>query len=277
MYDTDIETIDSALKLFFDDDNGCHICSALFDFGIEMRVVGEPSSSVVNNITHDLWNISTLLVRLEWMRSLSARSQLHTESWRSFSGLDIENLFVQVRSSMDHATELIQHHLPKGKGGQLPDSFNKLHGSIDKYDSRLPEQLQKLIRSAKWFDQMRSIRDALVHQGGTPLVFGEPAESLQFQIYGKSMNGYVFHPALMFNENVVYFERYTALLLANLLVFLNDLGLILQSIESTSMKIGPVRSYTQGYSLLRGWMIETRQFLLMSPTERLTNDSKSPI
>lgn len=277
MYENEIETIDSALKLFFDDDQGCHVCSALFDFGIEMRVEGKASSRVVSNITHDLWNISTLLVRLEWMRSLSAKNQLHTESWRSFSSLDIENLFVQVRSSMDHATELIQYHLPNGKGGQLPDSFNKLHGSIDKYDSRLPEQLQKLIRSAKWFDQMRCIRDALVHQGGMPLVFGEPAENLQFQIYGKAMIGYVSHPALMFNESVVYFERYTALLVANLFVFLNSLGLILQSIESTSMKMGPVRSYTQGYSLLRGWMIETRQFLLTSPTKEQANNFKSPL
>ena len=259
MYASDIATIDAALKLFADDDKGCYICSALSDFGIEMRVEGKTGAGVVSNITHDLWNISTLLVRLEWMRGLAVRGQLSTDGWRTFSSLDIENLFVQVRSSMDHAAELIQVHLPKG--GQLPDSFNKLRSSIDKYRSRLPDELQQLIESARWFEQMRGIRDALVHQGGMSLVFGEPAESLHFQVYGKGMNGYAFHPALMFNENVVHFERYAALLVANLLAFLDRLGGILRSINPASMKMGPVRSYSPGFSLLRAWMVQTRQSL----------------
>ena len=259
MYSDDIATIEAALNLFKDDDKGCHIHSVLFDFGIEMRVEGKASDRVISNITHDLWNISTLFVRLEWMRGLAVEGKLNTDSWRSFSSLDIENLFVQVRSSMDHATELLQVNLPKG--GQLPESFNKLHSSIDKYRPRLPVEFQHLIESARWFDQMRGIRDALVHQGGMSLVFGEPAETLLFQIYGKGMNGYASHPALMFNENVVHFERYAALLVANLLVFLDKLGSLLRLIDPTAMEIGPVRSYSTGIPLLRAWMVQTRQSL----------------
>jgi hypothetical protein len=179
--------------------------------------------------------------------------------WRSFSSVDIENVFVQVRSLMDHVSDLIRDHVPKGD--QLPHSFDKLRSSMDKYRSRLSVQLQELVESALWFDHMRGIRNALVHEGGMSLVFGEPGESLHFQVYGKNVKGYISHPALMFNENVVHFERYAALLLANLLGFLDNLGRILRSTDSAPGWVGRARNYSPGFAVLRAWMVQTRQFL----------------
>ncbi len=258
MYEHDIATLDRALGQFFDGERGCHIRSTLFDFGIEMRVAGKHSiDRLASIITHDLWNIAVLLARLNWTRSLAIQGTLDSGSWRTFSSLDIENLFVQVRSSMDHAAELFAF-LPKG--GQLPASFNKLRGSLKRYRGRMPVDAQSLIESATWFDQMRDIRNAIVHHGGMPLVFGGPEDGLLFQVYEREIQR-ASHPAFMYNESVVYFERYSALLIANLLVFLDDLGKLLRVINPPELALGPIESSAPGFALIREWMVETRGVL----------------
>lgn len=251
----DIAVIEHALTLFHNDDHGLYIQSDLYELGTTLRIGGNDGASVINRITQDIWNISILLHRLDWMRSLTLQGHLHQGDWQSYSSLDIENFFVQVRSVMDHVAELLRVTLPKGK--QLPESFRRLRESMTKYSTRLPAIVIDLVIEASWFDQMRDTRDALVHQGGYSLIFGEPHDGVLFQVFGKRHNNCICHPVAMFNANVVHFDLYAALMMANVLTFLDRLGVaIALSFPSTS-KPGPTRCYYSGFQLLLHWMRQT--------------------
>lgn len=254
METTEISVIEHALTMFHTKDNECYVCSNFFDLGINLRIAGNSSAPIFSKVTQDLWNVATLLARLEWMRSLAHQGNLHNEAWRSFSSLDIENFFVQMRSTMDHVAEILQRLLQKGK--QLPESFRKLRESLQKYRNRLPVEIANIIEAASWFDQMRSARDALVHQGGFSLVFCEPQDGILFQVYGKGHDGYFSHPSMMFNDNIVRFDRFASLLVSNLLVFLDHIGVALYKTTTLSMKVGPVQSSCMGFPLLQQWMNE---------------------
>jgi len=74
----DRATIECALKLFKDDEKGCYIHCVLFDFGIQMRAEGKDSDRIIGHIATDLWNVSTLILRLRWMQELCyARGPRH--------------------------------------------------------------------------------------------------------------------------------------------------------------------------------------------------------
>jgi hypothetical protein len=253
--------------MFHAEDEECYLCSEFFDLGIKLRIAGNASAPLFNKATQDLWNISTLLARLEWTRTLAHQGALNTGAWSSFSSLDIENFFVQMRSIMDHVAEILQSLLPKGK--QLPESFRRLRESLDKYRTRLPSDIAALVAGANWFDEMRSARDALVHQGGYSLVFSEPKDGILFQVYGKGHKGCFSHPAIMFNDNVVRFDRYASHVVSNLLVFLDRLGAALLSKTTAIGSVpGQVRCSSMGFALLRLWISDFLSVLHNAPSDR---------
>ena len=128
---------------------------------------------------------------------------------------------------------------------------------MTKYSNRLPMIVCDLVNEASWFDQMRDTRDALVHQGGYSVIFGEPRDGILFQVFGKRHNNYISHPVAMFNTNVVHFDLYAALMTANVLTFLDRFGAAIALSFPSMSKPGPTRCYYSGFQLVLDWMTQT--------------------
>lgn len=248
-----LDQIGEALKLFNADERGLHICSCFFDLPIHSHRDTHHLTTAMSGITHDLWNISTLVQRIEWTRQLSIAGNISPTTWCIYASLDIEQTLVQARSIMDHVAKLLQYTSPKKE--QTPESFHKLRQSIARHSPRLPAGVGELIASANWFDSVRAIRDSLVHQGANPLVFGEPNDGVLFQVHGTGTVRYVDIDQCMYNQNVARFERYVALLFSNTLVFLDQLGMLLEPCFPKFQRVGPSRLYSHGFEPLRDWML----------------------
>lgn len=169
----------------------------------------------------DLFNITTLLLRLEWQRTLTGDGELDRFRAANFAQADINSFHVEMRSFFDHVAHGIA--ASAGKKGQLPsDSFRALR----KYATKNPERtiallgktLADSVTQCEWFVDLRDVRDDLVHRGGSILVFPHE-DRLLFQCYvGFAQR--VRMPAIMFNENVADFELYAGLLLGQTLALL---------------------------------------------------------
>ena len=201
----------------------------------------------------DLSNSALLVSRIKWMRGLAAESEMGRGPWRSYTQLDVEFFIIQLRSIMDYSVAVIDEFAPKK--GQLPESFNKLRAGIDKYAVKLPVGVEPLVRGAHWFDDMRAIRDGLIHRGAQSLVFDGAPDEYLFQVYGAGMSrNIIFKSALMHNENVVYFDRFSAWLFGCVLDYLNALGEMFAGRSKSVSGIGQASSYCPGFADLRDWM-----------------------
>ena len=62
-------------------------------------------------------------------------------------------------------------------------------------------------------------------QWSDPIVFGEPIDGILFQVYKSGFKGTIPGlPHIKHNDNVVYFDKYFALQMSNLLVFIEDVS-----------------------------------------------------
>src|SRR5262249_46711722 len=135
------------VKTFFDEDE--HSClylhgpfvdysTTLYALRARDRLRGaiKEVHSYLESIVQDIWNIGSLIERLEWMVQLTAAGQLTEDSWRMFAALDIEHFHIEVRSILDYAALSIRAVSGK-KSGQLPDSFRKLRQGCTEKNSSL--------------------------------------------------------------------------------------------------------------------------------------------
>ena len=93
---TDGETLDYALSLFFDDDRGAYLSGSAQTIGQQIAMSPQPDPrwaktvhSNMNCITQDLWNVTTILDRLAWMRMRSVMGDADlSERWRNVVHFD---------------------------------------------------------------------------------------------------------------------------------------------------------------------------------------------
>jgi len=78
-------------------------------------------------------------------------------------------------------------------------------------------------------------------------MFNEYADDLLFQVYDKAMTPQVLEDAFMFNENVVNFEKYAAFIWAELLVFFDELGMLIVNYLSIDNKRSATRAINAPY------------------------------
>jgi hypothetical protein len=78
---------------------------------INQEVVGSTSAPQIAQAFHDiiwdLWNVVSLIARLEWTDELAQKGELSVELWRQFCSLDIEHFHVELRSILDYAAVCI--------------------------------------------------------------------------------------------------------------------------------------------------------------------------
>ncbi len=213
-------------------------------------------SEALSHIVWDLWNLGTLLQRLEMTDRQGADGSLNEGLWRMYCGLDIEHFHVELRSLFDYAATSISLVADR-TGGVPPDSLNSILKWLDKNPGnrkRLGEDLTQLAKSVPRFVDIRKVRDDIVHRGGYTLVFGKPGSGLFFQVN----QGFkpLINPGLWASDGqVVDFRRYASLIFAETLLFIERLGDILWKREPVA-KIGngDSRLIGLGWDVFLDWL-----------------------
>jgi hypothetical protein len=174
--------------------------------------------------------------------------------WFYYAQVDIQSFHIEVRSIFDYVAKAITGVSPKPK--TMPPSFRRLLEWVKKNPSRMSSDLrQLLLDQSDWFLQLRTVRDDLIHQGGYPLVFGSPSDGILFQIYQAQNVPRVVRPILMHNQNVAYFDRYAALIIARTFCFLEAVAPRLRDLSGLAPRpAGTTCSSGIGYDLIRTWM-----------------------
>ena len=209
-------------------------------------------------ILNDFWTLATLVGRLEWMQRLSESDPLAAERWGIYASADIVLWHVEFRSLLDHAGEVICDLADKRN--QVEKSFTTLikkaraGDQATDWQGKLGQEWYSLLKNVAWYSRMVSIRDDLVHFGAKTLVFCGPKDGILFQVLGADYRRLIQEdPTLMYNENVVYFDRYAAHLTAHLIVFLEKFA----SIAAKRMRLGegpPGSIFHFGFETLMLWI-----------------------
>jgi hypothetical protein len=78
----------------------------------------------------------------------------------------------------------------------------------------------------RWWPDVKRLRDILAHREHAKIAFGHASEGVLFQVYEPPALPLVAHPAFLWKggTNVACFDRYSAYVLAEILVFMDALG-----------------------------------------------------
>jgi hypothetical protein len=135
-----------------------------------------------------------------------------------------------MRTLLDHLAKVVS--LLADRSNQVPDSFSRLHervnsprseAEVQKFAGKLGADWLALMRSATWYPTLRDVRNEVVHRGGQTMVFLPPSDGILFQVQqGVSFKSVIDVEPLMLDGNVVFFDRYAAFFLSNVLLFLED-------------------------------------------------------
>jgi hypothetical protein len=255
--------LELSLALFATDDHGLHLTGHGTDIDHYFRWGKAPISAehrrrapgFLGAVVQDLWNVATVIERLEWMRAQAQANDFLRSRWPYFAAADIQAVQVDLRSILDYVA--LTARLLLNKPGQAPKSFRALLDWADSHPARIPKELRDLLLPQRdWFMQVRRVRDSFVHFGAHAIVFGDPEEGILFQVYRGGFENSISGPALMWNDNVAYFDRYIAVVMGQLLAFLEEFGEVARNLlDATPLSAEHrARAYHTGFAVIRAWL-----------------------
>jgi len=218
----------------------------------------QKTKTTLLQIHQAIWNIETLFQRLEWQKELWDSGDLEEGLWMNYASADIHLYHFEMRSIFDYLAVLLvklaKH--PKQVRGHTRPSFTKIKNwllkedNIDRKTENLGLDFAKLVMACDWFDDIRDVRDLLIHHGGGSIVFPEKGRIL-FQIYGESWKPKIFIKEVMDNENVVDFELYGSLYFSYLLDYLDRFAELFYTHLGLERKTEIFESYHKGLVLVK--------------------------
>lgn len=213
-----------------------------------------PLRPLFSFIDQDVRNLQNIILRLDWQKSLYVKKEIDETLWMNFSACDIDYFHVEFRSFFDYlakAVRLISDH-PE----QIPQkSFNRLKNWIEKNESKIETDLADIILSCEWFNDLKEVRECLVHNGGFTLVFLTP-DRITFQVI-KGWKNEVLIPEIMYNENVVDFELYAGLYFGYLIAYLEEVSEIFDKRLDLKKMGMDGKKYHPGLEVIQKWIEKT--------------------
>lgn len=153
--------------------------------------------------------------------------------WYSFGALCIKDFHTDLGSLMDAVAPVILQACDcfDAQGEvRFPGFADIQRGTKRTFRSSLPTRVLETIDATEaWWPDVKLIRDTLTHREHHKIAFGGPAAGVLFQVYAPALSPKVVHPAFLWptGQNVADFRRYSAYVLAEVLVFLEELGVAL--------------------------------------------------
>lgn len=275
-----IAEIGRARTLISSDEHGTYLSGDFLEVQTSIHLLGEKIEQKhrdiyqnLSQITFDIWNIGTVLARIEWTRKYALEHPDFVEAWRPFVSVDIEHFHVEYRSIFDYvaSTLLIVAEKPKSiPQGSYRKLYEWLSKSTDTEQRKRAEQLGRfaaqLVTSTSWFLDFRSIRDSLVHRGSYTLVFGGPEDGTLFQVFNPDhIAARVKEQVFFVNPNVADFELYSAYWLTRLLLFLEGFATVIVQTSGLSLTQRSSRLYSGGLDTVCSWMDRLVEKLSVQP------------
>ncbi len=200
-------------------------------------------------------HLITLVYKIGWLADRRAADELDELTWTYFCASDILTFHTVIRSLLDEVSAMASR---LGAQRGVPDKgFHKLRKWVingAKSDEVLGKALAESVKGCDWFDDLRDIRDDLVHRSARAIVLLEPNRVL-FQVHlGTSPK--IFIPPVMFNANVVDFTTYAALLMARLATFLDRFAaaVFVAAQYLSEEKDESIQSFHMGLVVLKTWL-----------------------
>lgn len=204
-------------------------------------------------IQQDIWSIETIAFRLNWEKKLWSQEKLDVGLWMTFAKCDIDLFHVEFRSVFDYLAKIIK------RISDFPDqvkdgSFTELRNWVIKpgNDQKIGKDLAQLVNSCYWFENIKEIRESIVHRGGFTIVFPEKNRIL-FQVY-RGIDKNILLPEIMYNENVVDFELYAGLYFGYMLSYLEEFSEIVYNRLNLKRYCMQARSIHSGLSIISDWI-----------------------
>jgi hypothetical protein len=244
-----LETIERALALVSQGSLGRpHALITVFGrLGAEVQVRAavlaqqavDPGTTAALSQLHRLFSYTSLRERdvftrlstIGYLRDLFSETQGDDAiPWYSIAALAIKDFHIDISALMDALAPVLIH----ATVGLKPKDLQKLpafpdiqQGTQRSYRQALPDRVRELVDStARWWPSAKRLRDVLAHREHEKVAFGHASSGVLVQVYEPGMVPLVAHPAFLWEpgNNVADFERYSAYLLAEVLVFMDDLG-----------------------------------------------------
>lgn len=201
-------------------------------------------------ITQDVWNLLTIISRLEWQKNLVVENNLDDGLWSYFVATDIYVFHSELRSIFDYVAKIIQ--LISNMSETL--SFEKLRNWISNPNNagKINKELSDFILSCHWFCDIRTIRDNLIHKGAEPLVI--PSKGRILFLINTSDYQKIMIPEIMFNENVVDFELYAGLYMSYILTYLEEFAELVHKHLNLNKFHSLAKGYHPGLGITQKWI-----------------------
>jgi len=253
----DIKKLQTALSLIKHDEIGFFIDGKFVELSslIQLEISKGKEIHELYQLTHyisqDVWNLLTIISRLEWQKNLVIENKLDDGLWSLFVATDIYVFYSELRSIFDYIAKIIQliSNTPN-----KTKSFEKLKNWIVKPENsgKISSDLSDFISSCHWFYDVRGIRDKLIHEGAEPLVFPSK-DRILFLIRRRDYKKIII-PEIMFNENVVDFELYAGLYMAYILIYLEEFSeLVNKHLNLNEFKF-MTKGYHMGFGITQEWI-----------------------
>lgn len=214
----------------------------------------------------DWWTLLTILSKVEWMKTCHRQEELDDEWWMYYGATEVDFFHVRFRSILDHLAALLARCAEQP--GRVQDTFFKLKKHLNDPRKKrrfgpLGDDVLELLEEASWTEEVRNVRNDIVHQGADTLVFPDKDEVL-FQVHQREKKLVVLE-GVMHNENIVDFRQYSALTLGLFVDWRERVAALLRrGIALDGDPPGDGRNLHGGLQLLRDWsqlLLESRERL----------------
>jgi hypothetical protein len=241
--------------------DGCYVWGEFERLLMKCQVARALGRDDVDSVHHHLravanrlTDLRTCAMKLDWMVTRRDEGDLDPFVWMFFASSDVSSFLTNVRSLFDHLGRAIRAAAPQPRG--VPQySFNdlrkwSLRNDLDQV-SQLGARQHELVVQCDWFDDLKRLRDDLVHEDAQTIVFpNEPGVAVQ--VYGGARL-LIREPALMSSQNVAMFERLAAAAMARLFVLLDETAQAMSSTLALAEPSGRGMSVHSGLSVLSRW------------------------
>jgi len=149
--------------------------------------------------------------------------------WNVYAGLAIKDFHADISSAMDSIAPLvIQLEGELEETGWSPGFYDIRKDRYKRYRKQIPSDIRKIVdQTDRWWPAVKDVRDVVIHRDHHQIVFPTLGDNdgLLFQIYEGLHSPMIVHPKLMYpgGKNVIDLSLYSGSVIAELLVFLEDL------------------------------------------------------
>lgn len=226
----------------------CHVARAMGAEGLD------GVCRQLTDITQRQWALLTIVQKLHWMQERRDVEELDPLAWMAFAASDVSGFLMNTRSLFDHVAKVIRITA----GGRSPESFNKLRTRVAKHplDSSLAvdTRLLELVANADWFDDLRDIRDDILHRAADTIVFPY-LPYIGIQINKRMTDRLLTEPDLLDpdNANVARFEWFAVAAMGRIHSLLDDLAAVVQEILDVPGRSESARSKHAGLTVVHSW------------------------